>query len=95
MGRDLARLLVSALLGCVVSGVGYWLVFGRETVTRREVSDMIRTQGPYVEDRAKVLEILDRNNRAIEKQTTALDQLSGTVIELRTELRMMREQREG
>ena len=43
--------VIAALLGMVVAGSGFWLALGRETVTRDEVVEIVRTQSPYLQDR--------------------------------------------
>lgn len=73
---EVLRLTLSALLGCVVAGVGYWAMIGRDVPTRDEVGQMIQTQAPYVEDRIWVRDLIERNTLAIEK-------LDETVTDLR------------
>ena len=87
MGRmkgDIAKLVIAALLGMCVSGVGTWAAFGREVPTRTEVRAMIAAEAPYVQDRTWVRELIESNTAAVKEVTQAV-----------TDLRVMMAERRG
>lgn len=80
--------LLSALLGAVITGIGAYLMLGRVTVTRAEVSDMIQVQSPYIQDRKTV----DRLQISVDALTAQVVLLSTNVAALTTKVQILTQQ---
>ncbi|MFC2150146.1 hypothetical protein ACFLQV_01455 [Calditrichota bacterium] len=63
------------LFGIVMAGGAAWLNYGQSAVDRHEVGRMIEQHSPYVVEKGTIHHILDANTVAIEKLTTAVEQL--------------------
>ena len=68
--------LLKHLVALIVSMCGYWLVFAKDLPTRSEVSGMIQKEAPYTHDRRLIEE-------AIKRHTTVIEELRGTMIDLK------------
>ena len=78
---------VAMTLAAVVTAmVTFWLVEGREYVTRAETSDIVSKESPYIADRALILESMARSESTNEKLATAIDNLNMTMVRIETRL---------
>ena len=83
---------VLALASVLVAMVAFWMVEGRNLVTREHVKSMISSETPYVVDRKLIFEaIADRRRsheslaRAIHANTSAVADLRVAIAQLSTE----------
>lgn len=57
-GSHFYPVLVTALTTAVLMGAGFFLMLPRNIVTREDVSKMMQTEGPYIEDREAIKQTL-------------------------------------
>ncbi len=86
-GNGVYRIATVALLAALITGVGVWLKVGANTVTRTDVSAMIATESPYVEDRG----VISALGVTVGDLTKTVDELKVQVAELMV---LMKERRE-
>ena len=75
MPNDIWKQAAICLLTAVLTGGGFWLVWGSEVPNREEVSRLISTSSPYALDQRAINESLDRIHtklNSIEQQITSL-----------------------
>ena len=72
------RIATVALLAALLTGVGVWLKLGADAVTRTDVSAMIATESPYVEDRG----VISALGVTVSELTKTVDELKVQVAEL-------------
>jgi hypothetical protein len=77
--------VATSLVAVVVSMLGFWLVEGREYVTRAEVSEMIAKESPYIRDRNMVLDRLSEMVEINRQLARAIQDLRVEISELRIE----------
>lgn len=58
--------VATASLGIIVTMLGFWFTLGKNMATKSEVSEMIETKSPYLQDRQFIMERL-----AVNKETQA------------------------
>lgn len=56
-GNGWKGVVLAALISIVLTGVSAWFLVGQQAVSRAEVSEMIRTQDPYLADRQTVQQL--------------------------------------
>ena len=74
------------LSSCILLMLGFWVTAGSGFVTRPEVSEMIRTESPYIVDQQLVLQSLNNLNERLEKNNVLIDSLNLEIARLRAEL---------
>jgi len=75
MQNDIWKQVAICLLSAVLTGGGFWIVWGAEVPNREEVSRLISTASPYALDQRAINESLDRIHtklNSIEQQITSL-----------------------
>jgi hypothetical protein len=77
--------VATSLVAVVVSMLGFWLVEGREYVTRAEASEMIAKESPYIRDRNMVLDRLSEMVEINRQLAQAIQDLRVEISELRIE----------
>jgi len=83
--------VITVLLTIVISMTGFWLMIGREFVTRSETSTMINNQlllvqervSIYKEDSKELRRVIDRNSEALTDLKVQIGQLKNTLDFLR------------
>ena len=58
--------IATTCLGIIVTMIGFWFTIGKNMATKSEVSEMIETKSPYLQDRQFIMERL-----AVNKETQA------------------------
>lgn len=58
--------VATTCLGIIVTMIGFWFTIGKNMATKAEVSEMIETKSPYLQDRQFIMERL-----AVNKETQA------------------------
>tara|TARA_R100000808_G_C2064375_1_gene94477 strand:- start:322 stop:594 length:273 start_codon:yes stop_codon:yes gene_type:complete len=89
--KDAWRSIAVAAVSCLTLMIGFWLVEAREYVSRAEVSEMIKTQSPYVADRQLILSGMENLSRTLEDNNKAINSLNVEIARLRAELDKIRE----
>lgn len=89
--KDAWRSIAVAAVSCLTLMIGFWLVEAREYVSRAEVSEMIKTQSPYVADRQLILSGMENLSRTLEENNKAINGLNVEIARLRAELDKIRE----
>ena len=84
--KDWWKTTTIALAGCVTLMVGFWLTAGANYVTRPEVSNMIRTESPYIVDQQLVLQSLNNLNERLDKNNQLINSLNLEIARLRAEI---------
>ena len=75
MQTDMWKQAAICLLTAVLTGGGFWIVWGAEVPNREEVNRLISTSSPYALDQRAINESLDRIHtklNSIEQQITSL-----------------------
>jgi len=75
MQNDIWKQVAICLLSAVLTGGGFWLVWGAEIPNREEVSRLISTSSPYALDQRAINESLERiytKLNSIESHITSL-----------------------
>ena len=89
--KDAWRSIAVAAVSCLTLMIGFWLVEAREYVSRAEVTEMIKTQSPYVADRQLILSGMENLSRTLEENNKAINGLNVEIACLRAELDKIRE----
>ena len=75
MQNEIWRQVAVCLLSALLTGGGFWLVWGAEVPNREEVNRLISTSSPYALDQRAINESLGRIHQkllSIEQQITSL-----------------------
>ena len=89
--KDAWRSVAFASISCLSLMVGFWLVESKDYVSRAEVSEMIKTQSPYVADRQLILSGMENLSRTLEDNNKAINSLNVEIARLRAELDKIKE----
>ena len=74
--KDAWRSVAFASISCLSLMVGFWLVEARDYVSRAEVTEMIKTQSPYVADRQLILTGMENLSRTLEENVPTTEKNS-------------------
>lgn len=88
-GNGWRHILTTALLSIVLTGGGAWFAWGRQTVSRTDVSEMIRTQDPYLADRETVRQLkasVDGLTQRVQVQGEQLARMSAILEQVERQL---------
>lgn len=81
--------LATTCVGIIVTMVGFWVMIGKNMVTRAEVLTMIETSSPYNEDRQFIMERLAANKESQAALAHALQKNTEVMNELRIQIAML------
>lgn len=73
----------------IVSMLGWWVMQGKDLVTRQEVKVMISTEGPYVKDQVFIMSKLSDNSKINEEVAKTLGSIKVELERLRITLDLM------
>jgi hypothetical protein len=59
------KTIALVLLTANISGIGSWLVFGRDTVHHSEIDQIMSTRAPYIHDRQRIQDFIDDTKRRL------------------------------
>ena len=62
---QLTKIILAALVGSIITGVGQWLLLGRNAVTRMEMEAYVSGQSPYAKDSKYIISRLDEIARGV------------------------------
>jgi len=69
-------LVLAALLGAVVSGASAWISWGRNTVARAEVIELIETRSPYLRDQRAFNDAMEQIHMLADGQQVIREELA-------------------
>ena len=72
---DITKALLMTLVSCMLTGVGAWLTFGANRVSRDELDKALETSGPYARDRQLVMDGIASAKSKNESNATQLQSL--------------------
>lgn len=81
--------IATTSIGIIVTMIGFWVVIGKNMVTRSEVLAMIETQSPYVHDRQFIMERLNTNKETQAAFSNALQRNTEVMNELKIQIAML------
>lgn len=73
-------------IGIIVTLVGFWVGIGRKIVSREEITEMIKNDSPYIQDKQFILERLAVNKEAQAAFANALQRNSDVMNELKVQI---------
>lgn len=73
-------------IGVIVTLVGFWVGIGRKIVSREEISEMIKNDSPYNQDKQFILERLATNKESQHALTTMLQRNTEVMNELKIQI---------
>ena len=68
------------LASILMTGMISWFAFGKNTISRAEALDLIKTTSPYVEDKNMILSVMDRNRKILENNSSELKRIAEAVV---------------
>ena len=96
--KSLLSQTLFATVSIVVAMIGFWMLEGREMVTRGDVASMLNTETPYIADRKLIFDAIAARRRyhdtlasAIQANTTAVADLRVVIAELSVEAKHLHE----
>ena len=87
LGLSVWQQVTTSLVAVVLAMLAFWLVEGREYVTRAEASEMIAKESPYIRDRNMVLDRLGEMVEINRQLAQAIQDLRVEISELRSDRR--------
>lgn len=83
------QIISTTCITIIVTMIGFWVGIMRNMVTKNEVSHMIETQSPYMNDRQFIMEKLASNKEAQAAFATALQRNSEVMNELKVQIMVL------
>lgn len=81
--------IATTCIGIIVTMVGFWVMIGKNMVTRAEVLNMIETSSPYNQDRQFIMERLAANKETQAALANALQKNTEVMNELKVQIAML------
>ncbi len=81
--------IATTCIGIVVTMIGFWVTIGKNMVTRAEVSDIIKNESPYNQDRQFIMERLASNKETQALLTNMLQRNTEVMNELKVQIAML------
>lgn len=78
--------LTTSMLSVLIGLIGFWTTFVRNMVTRKDVTEMISTHSPYVQDRQYILQRLESGKESQEKFSEALCKNTEVMNDLKVQI---------
>lgn len=78
--------IATTCVGVIVTMVGFWVAIGKNMVTRAEVSDIIKNESPYNQDRQFIMERLASNKETQAALTGMLQRNTEVMNELKVQI---------
>lgn len=96
---EIFKNMSASLLMVVLSMTGFWMMQGKDLVTRGEVIELINTTGPYVIDQGVIRTEIsalhstdEKTGVMLDRVALTLDDLKVAIVRLNTTLQNMDEQ---
>lgn len=81
--------IATTCIGIIVTMMGFWVMIGRNMATKTEVSHMIETQSPYVNDRQFIMERLNSNKESQAAFAMALQRNTDVMNDLKIQISVL------
>jgi len=78
--------IATTSIGIIVTMIGFWVTIGRNMATKTEVSEMIETKSPYLQDRQFIMERLAVNKETQAALTNMLQRNTEVMNELKIQI---------
>lgn len=78
--------VATVCIGVIVTLIGFWAGVGRKIVGRDEISEMIKNDSPYNQDRQFIMERLASNKETQHALTTMLQRNTEVMNELKIQI---------
>lgn len=83
---DFWQTVATASIGIIVTMLGFWVAIGKNMATKSEVTQMIETHSPYLQDRQFIMERLAANKENQVQFANALQRNTEVMNELKVQL---------
>jgi predicted RND superfamily exporter protein len=78
--------IATTSIGIIVTMLGFWLTIGKNMVTRSEVTEIIKNDSPYLQDRQFIMERLAVNKESQAAFASALQRNTEVMNELKVQI---------
>lgn len=78
--------LSTVSIGVIVTLIGFWVGIGRKIVSREDISDMIKNESPYSQDKQFIMERLASNKETQAALTGMLQRNTEVMNELKIQI---------
>jgi hypothetical protein len=78
--------IATTCVGIIVTMIGFWVAIGKNMVTRSEVSNIIKNESPYNQDRQFIMERLASNKETQAALTGMLQRNTEVMNELKVQI---------
>ena len=78
--------IATTSIGIIVTMIGFWVFIGKNMVTRDEVSEIIKNESPYTQDRQFIMERLNNNKESQAAFAMALQRNTEVMNELKIQI---------
>lgn len=92
--NDIVKMIGTILLTIIISMAGFWLMIGREYITRAEATRLINVHSPYVKDKKFIMEKITDMNVTNQKLIQVMDDLRIEIAALRQTLKYIEKELE-
>lgn len=78
--------IATTSIGIIVTMIGFWVAIGKNMVTKSEVSQLIKNESPYLQDRQFIMERLAINKETQGVLTSMLQRNTEVMNELKIQI---------
>lgn len=78
--------IATTSIGIIVTMLGFWITIGKNMVTRGEVTEIIKNESPYNQDRQFIMERLATNKETQAAFASALQRNTEVMNELKVQI---------
>lgn len=78
--------LATTCIGIIVTMMGFWVAIGRNMATKSEVSEIVKNDSPYLQDRQFIMERLNTNKETQAAFASALQRNTEVMNELKVQI---------
>lgn len=78
--------IATTSIGIIVTMLGFWIAIGKNMVTKAEVSEIIKNESPYIQDRQFIMERLNSNKETQAAFASALQRNTEVMNELKVQI---------
>lgn len=78
--------IATTSIGIIVTMLGFWVAIGKNMVTKTEVSEIIKNESPYIQDRQFIMERLATNKETQAALTNMLQRNTEVMNELKIQI---------
>lgn len=78
--------IATTSIGIIVTMLGFWVTIGKNMVTKKEVTDIIKNESPYMQDRQFIMERLAINKETQSAFSSALQRNTEVMNELKVQI---------